>query len=375
MTRSRRLGPVRVLSLLIAMTAVASVALWSEISVAPAGGAKAIQIRRTNHGYFRAQPDRPVFILALGSDAGAPRYKREGPADRGRADSIHVIAINPERKAGTIIGIARDTYVSGNGYTGKINGALAAGGPDLMVDVVEGLTGFTLDYWMLVSFEGFEDMINEIGGVVVDIPYRITDRYSRSNFEKGQQVLGGFQALAFARNRHDAPRGDFSRSENQGLIMLGALRHARAQTFADPGLYLHYLKTLFKYVSTDLPVDEALQLGMLATQIQTTAIANVVADGYPTTTSDGASIVRLTSSAEALFADVADNAIIDDPKVLNPGPRPTLPRETDEPLPEPEPSPSQSETEEPDPEPSLDPIPTESESASPEPSPSGTSLR
>lgn len=370
MRKSNKLGPVRVLSLLIALTGVASLALWSEVSVAPAGGAKAIQIRRTNHGFYRTEPNRPIFILAIGSDAGSPRYKREGPADRGRADSIHIIAINPERKAGTIVGIARDTYVSAPGFGGKINGALAAGGPDLMVEVVEDLTGITFDYWMLVSFEGFEDMINEIGGVVVDIPYSITDRYSRSKFDKGQQVLGGFQALAFARNRYDAPRGDFSRSENQGLIMLGALRHARAETFKDPGRYLHYLKVLFKHVATDLSVDEALQLGMLATQIQTTAIANVVADGYPTMLG-GASIVRLTSTADALFADVADNAIIDDPKVLNPGPRPTLPRETDEPLPEPEPShspsPSESETFEPLP----DPLPTESESATPDPSPSG----
>lgn len=371
MRSSGKLGSIRVLSLLVALTGVASIALWSEVSVAPAGGAKAVQIRSTNHGFYRTEPDRPVFILAIGSDAGSPRYKREGPADRGRADSIHVIAINPQRKAGTIVGIARDTYVSVPGFGGKINGALAAGGPDLMVQVVEGLTGITLDYWMLVSFEGFEDMINEIGGVVVDIPYSITDRYSRSKFDKGQQVLGGFQALAFARNRYDAPRGDFSRSENQGLIMLGALRHARAETFTNPGRYLHYLKVLFKYVATDLSADEALELGMLATQIQTTAIANVVADGYPTTTSDGASIVRLTSSADALFADVADNAIIDDPKVLNPGPRPTLPRETDEPLPEPEPSPSPSESETFEPLP--DPLPTATESPSPEPteSPSG----
>ena len=364
--RSGRLGPVRRLALLVAITGVGSLTLWPQGTSGPLAGAKPVLIRRTNHGYYRSAPGRPIFILALGSDAGSPRYKREGPADRGRADSIHIIAINPDLKAGTIVGIPRDTYVTVRGYGGRINGAMATGGVDRMVKVVEEFTGITFDYSMLVSFEGFEDMINEIGGVVVDVPYRITDRYSRAKFDAGQQVLGGYQALAFARNRHDAPRGDFSRSENQGLIMLGALRHARAETFKNPGQYLRYLRILFKYVATNLTVDEALNLGMLATQIQTTSIANVVADGYPTTTPDGASVVRLTSSATALFADVADNAIIDDPAVLNPGPRPTLPRETEEPLPDPSPSPSPSSTDSPTPEP--DPTDTGSESPTPSPS-------
>jgi len=348
-------------------TLLASIAAWSMLSLSPASGQdKPVRIRRTHNGFYRPEPNRPVFILVLGSDAGSPRYKREGPADRGRADSIHIIAINPERKSGTIVGIPRDTYVNVRGYGGRINGALAAGGVDRMVDVVEQFSGLTMDYSMLVSFEGFEDMVNELGGVVVDIPYKITDRYSRSDFDKGQQVLGGFQALAFARNRHDAPRGDFSRSENQGLIMLGALRRARAETFDDPGKFMHYLRIFFKYVDTDLSVDEALQLGMIATRIQTTDIDNVVIDGYPTALPDGASVVRTTKNADRLFEDIAPDAIIDDPTVLDPGPRPALPRETEEPLPEPEPSDDGS----PSPSPSPSPSASASAEATPEPSPS-----
>lgn len=358
----RRLTPAKRLAALALATLLASIATWSVLSLDPASGQdKPIRIRRTHNGFYRPEPNRPLFVLAVGSDAGSPRYKREGPADRGRADSIHIIAINPEKRSGTIVGIPRDTYVNVRGYGGRINGALAAGGMDLMVDVTEQFTGLTMDYSMLVSFEGFEDMVNELGGIVVDIPYRITDRYSHSNFEKGQQVLGGFQALAFARNRHDAPRGDFSRSENQGLIMLGALRHARAETFEDPGMFMHYLKIFFKYVDTDLSVDEALQLGLMATRLQTTDIDNIVIDGYPTTLPDGASVVRTTRNADRLFEDIEPDAVIDDPTVLNPGPRPALPRQTEEPLPEPSPST--------DPSPSGSAEPT----ADPDPQPSGDS--
>ncbi|HVL89435.1 MAG TPA: LCP family protein [Actinomycetota bacterium] len=365
----RRLSPAARLGALALATLLASLAMWSVVSLSTAEGQeKAVRIRRTHNGYFRPEPNRPIFVLAIGSDAGSPRYKRDGPVDRGRADSIHVIAINPQTKRGTIVGIPRDAYVNVRGYAGRINGALTAGGMDRMVDVVEQFTGLTMDYSMLVSFEGFEFMINELGGVVVDVPYDIRDPKSRAKFDAGQQVLGGFQALAFARNRYSTPRGDFSRSENQGLIMLGALRRARAETFEDPGKFLHYLRILYKYVDTDLPVDEALQLGLMVTRIQTTDIENVVVDGYPTMTSDGASVVQLTKNARRLFDDIAPDAVIDDRSVLDPGPRPSMPRavpeETDEPLPEPdestEPSPDPSESAEatPDPQPSETASPT-----------------
>lgn len=306
----------RRLALFMAVTTAGGALAWGAMSLRadPAAAAKPVLIRRAHQGYYRPEPEKPVFILALGSDQGAPRYKREGPAERGRADSIHIIAINPREKAGTIVGIPRDTFVSVAGFSGKINGAMAAGGPERMVEVVEAFSGVTMDYYIVTSFSGFEDMVNELGGVVVDVPYKVRDpQYSNADFDEGQQVLGGFQALAFARNRHSARRGDFSRSENQGLILLGALRRARAETYKTPGKMLDYLRIFFKYVATDLTVDEALQLGMLAVRVQTPDVRNVVIEGLLTTTTDGASIVQTTQAARDMMADVADDAILSDP--------------------------------------------------------------
>lgn len=306
----------RRLALFMAATTVGGGLAWGALSLksSPAGAAKPVLIRRAHTGFYRPEPDKPIFILALGSDQGAERYQREGPMDRGRADSIHIIAINPKEKAGTIVGIPRDTFVSAAGFSGKINGAMAAGGPEKMVEVVETLSGVTIDYYVVTSFSGFEDMVNELGGVVVDVPYDIRDpRYSNADFDAGQQVLGGYQALALARNRHSARRGDFSRSENQGLILLGALRRARAETFKTPGKMLDYLRIFFKYVATDIGVDEALNLGLLAVRIQTPDVRNVVIEGILTTTTDGASIVQATQAAKDMMADVADDAILSDP--------------------------------------------------------------
>lgn len=306
------------LTLFMALTLVASAGLWTVLarrSDSTVGAEKGIRINRVRNGFHSDQPDKPVFILALGSDQGSPRYDREGSVTSGRADSIHIIAINPKSKSGTIIGIPRDTYVRTKRYTGRINGAMAEGGPEGMVAAVEQWSGVKFDYSIVTSFEGFEDMVNELGGVVVDVPYDVNDsRYSNAKFDKGQQVLGGYQALSFARNRYDAPQGDFSRSENQGLILLGALRRARAESFKTPGILLKYLKIFFKYVQTNLSTDEALQLGLLATRIQTSDMRNMVIDGY-ITTADGASVVEATSGAKDLLEDVADDALVSDESV------------------------------------------------------------
>lgn len=342
------------LALFMAATAAASAALWTTLALQPAAGREAaLLIRRVANGFYQPEPNKPIFILALGSDQGSPRYDREGSVERGRADSIHIVAINPERKAGTIVGIPRDTLVGGS----KINGAMAGGGPERMARVIGDWAGITFDYVMVVSFEGFEDMINELGGVVVDVPYRFNDGISNAFFEKGPQVLGGYQALAFSRDRRSAPRGDFSRSENQGLVMLGALRHARAETFRDPGAMLKYLRIFFRYVRTDLPLDEALRLGMLAVRIQTTDVRNVVVDGYATSTADGASVVQVTRRAFALLADVAEDAILDDPTLAIPSAPPPRPRSTPSATPSPSPTPSETESPPSSPAPGL-PTPT-----------------
>jgi anionic cell wall polymer biosynthesis LytR-Cps2A-Psr (LCP) family protein len=88
---------------------------------------------------------RPVFILALGSDA------RPGQSITGeRADSIHLIGIDLRTQAATILGFPRDSWVSIPGHgTSKINDGMVLGGPNLMVQTIEHLTGIRVDFWLL----------------------------------------------------------------------------------------------------------------------------------------------------------------------------------------------------------------------------------
>ena len=124
--------------------------------------------------------------------------------------------------------------IPGHG-TNKINSALTFGGPALTIKTIERLTGIHIDYYLLTWFGGLAHMVNDVGGIVVDVPYPMHDSYSGADFNAGVQRLNGKQALAFSRNRHDTPLGDLSRSQNQGILLMAALRQFHEDFAKDQG--------------------------------------------------------------------------------------------------------------------------------------------
>jgi LCP family protein required for cell wall assembly len=247
----------------------------------------------------------PIFILLLGSDA------RPGqPVEGERTDSIHILAINPAKHKATILGFPRDSFVPIPEHgTNKINSAMFYGGTELAVKTVEQLTGIKLDYWALTSFDGFQGMINSIGGLTVDVPFAMHDSYSKADFEPGVQQLDGGQALAFARDRHSLPEGDFGRSENQGRLMIASLMQFRKQFGKDPSVLLSWLAGGLRNMQTDVPIDQLISLAFTASTVNPKHVVNVVAPG--TTGSSGSqSIVDLTSQAHAMFDDLAKDGLL-----------------------------------------------------------------
>lgn len=304
--------------LILALLAwVAGSAVGAGGPVRPATATAVLQIGRAHEARHVPALDgaTPIFILALGSDA------RPGEEiDRARADSIHLIAINPARKAGTIVGFPRDAWVEMPGRgSARINAAMFYGGPELMVQTVESITGIRIDYYVLTSFQGLKSMIDAVGGLVIDVPYAMSDAASGANFEAGRQRLTGAETLAFSRNRHDPPDGDFGRSENQGRVLLAALAQFRKQFTRDPSVLLTWVGAGLRNVTTDLPLEEVLLLAFTASQVNPEAVANVVVPGGVGMVG-GASVVFLSSQAGALFADVAADGILDRPVQATPTP-------------------------------------------------------
>lgn len=249
-------------------------------------------------------PEDLVFVLALGSDA-RPRED----ILKTRADSIHLIAMNPRSQQGTIVGIPRDSYVQyPNGARGKINDALARGGPTYAAETVRRLTGLPIHYVVTTGFVGFQKMIDELGGLDVHVDRRMNDRMSGARFQPGWHHFVGGEALAYARNRNDVPYGDFSRSENQGALLLAGLAKLRSEV-ADDGQLLKWVDVVRRHTRFDVPLDHLPRLAALARTTAPERMVNLVLPGR-VGYAGSASVVFLTQDAPNLFADLRDDAVL-----------------------------------------------------------------
>jgi LCP family protein required for cell wall assembly len=247
--------------------------------------------------------DRPVFVLAIGSDA-----RPKDSVTRSRADSLHIIGMNPKTGVASILGIPRDSYVPIPGAgTDKINASLFHGGPEMVVDTVERLSGIRMDGYLLVGFDDFRGAVREVGGIEIRIPYGMSDAASGANFRPGPTRLDGPEALAFSRNRHDAPGGDFGRSLNQGRLLLAALRELHHDVRKDPSSLFRWLLTARQYVRTDLSLPELVDLGYAALSVG--KVKNKVVSGSGGF-AGGASVVRLGGGAQAMFRDLARDGML-----------------------------------------------------------------
>jgi LCP family protein required for cell wall assembly len=293
----RRLAAVMVVWL-VTVSGLAAAGLFLYLQPATA----AFEIHKVDTANYSGAPDAPVFILAIGNDG------RPGETVT-RGDAIHLIGINPTQGKASMINIPRDSYVNipGRGRD-KINSAHATGGPELEAKAVGDLVGVPVSYVVSTNFEGFTAMVNELGGVDVDVPLDMDDSFSGATFTKGVHHMDGDAALAFSRNRH-LGNGDFTRSEDQGILILAALAKLRGEhpSAADTFRYLTVLARHGRYDGLGL-VDLA-RLGRLALSIDPQNVRSVTMPGEAGM-AGSASVVYVGPSAPSLFADFADDAVL-----------------------------------------------------------------
>src|SRR5207253_7446472 len=133
------------------------------------------------------------------------------------------------------------------------------------------------------------------GGVDVDVPTAMNDSNSGAFFSPGVQHLGGADALAFSRNR-GVSGGDFTRSNNQGRLILAALAKLRSENGSPAGI-LKSLAVLLRHVTLDgLGVADLYRLGRLGMSIDPANITNVTMPGVGGS-AGSASVVFPTAAA------------------------------------------------------------------------------
>jgi LCP family protein required for cell wall assembly len=290
--------PAIVLGLVVLAWSIGSAV--GSISGPPATASAAILIGKPEAHFAPDVPGRrTITILAVGSDA-----RPGGNPLRSRADSIHLIFLHPRKEQAVIVGIPRDSWVPIPGHgANKINAALAAGGPPLLVQTVERAFGARIDYWALASFWGIARAVNEIGGLEVRVPFPMQNPSGKRNFRPGLHRLTGIQVLGFSRERHTVPGGDFGRQENGGRVLLSALAQFQEEFRNDPSRLLTWIGAGTRNLETDLPVSELIDLAFDVTSMRVGRVRNIVFPGG-TGNVGGSSVVFLSmSSARRIVAD------------------------------------------------------------------------
>ena len=257
----------------------------------------AVGIHKVQGAAWRPERGEPLFIAVLGSDT------RVGPptGGGGRCDAIHIVAINPQAKAGTILNIPRDSYIGGQ----KIN-ANCVGGAERMVGALKSLSGLPIHYYAITEFSNFVKLFDDLGGLEINVPYDMKDSPSGADFRPGPLLMTGGQVLSFSRNRKHAPGGDFGRTENQGRVILATLAKFRKE-MADPHRLFDYIKLARRHTATTVPVAEMIKLALIARDIDPANVANKNIPGG--TGSAGAASVVFLSPGD-IFARVRDDAIL-----------------------------------------------------------------
>ena len=302
----RRVGPLAVAVAVLAAGAAAVVRVASPSAAAtpsPGTTASPAIVLHAVHGasYLPAlEGQRPLYILALGSDARPGQDVTHGS----HSDSIHLIGVNLRTHHATLLGFPRDAWVNVPGVgMAKLTTAMFYGGPNLVVQVIRQITGITPDFYAVTSFPGLVNMVNGIGGLTVRVQVPMYDPYSGADFSTGIHRFDGQQALSFARDRHTFANGDFSRSGDQGILLLSALRKLDAAFAKDPAAILGWLSVFWRNIWTDLPPPTLVRLAFAATEIPPANVNNVVVPGTGGIVGNQ-DVVFLAPQAQALYASM-----------------------------------------------------------------------
>ncbi len=248
--------------------------------------------------------ESPRLLLVLGSDARKGQNQR-----RLRADSIHIVGIDPSRSEGSIVGFPRDSWVEGPAGKNKFTNIMAGRGPAVMLETTEALTALDLDGYVVTGFVGFEGLIEDLGGLTIDLPKSIRSGIEGwQNYPSGVQKLGPTALLRLARIRKTLNGGDFARSENHGLIMQAGMIAVQEMGIDElPGL----LDILLDHTWTDLSTEDLLTMAATVYYLTPEEMVNLVLPGSVGTAGDR-SVVFLADAATDYYLDLADG-VIDEP--------------------------------------------------------------
>ncbi len=232
-------------------------------------------------------------------------------------DTMILGSLKISTKEASLISIPRDLLVkiSGNGYQ-RINNASAygettnypGGGSALAAKTVEEVFGVPIHYYLRIDFNGFKRVIDEIGGINVEIEKSFVDNQYPTDdyeiqtisFERGTEHMDGARALQYARSRHgnNGEGSDFARSRRQQKIIMAVKNKLKSwKIFLNPNKLYKIFDAVKDNIQTNVATWEIPEIINVAKDIDFETVKNYVIDDSaggllkPTITEGGAFVL------------------------------------------------------------------------------------
>jgi polyisoprenyl-teichoic acid--peptidoglycan teichoic acid transferase len=257
-------------------------------------------LSRLSHIFFyeeqtlKGEKEDRINVLLLGM--GGPGH--DGPY---LTDTIMVVSIKPSTNEVAMISLPRDMGVDiPNQGLYKINHAnhfgekqKAGWGGAFASEIISETLGIPIHYYVRVDFKAFEEIINEVGGITVNVDQSFVDplfplsgtiEYKTVSFKKGVTSMDGDTALTFARSRHgnNGEGSDFARAARQQKVILALKEKMLSyETILNPVRINSIMKSLDTHMTTNMTFDEMLTFIRKAKTMQTDTLHKIVFDSSP----------------------------------------------------------------------------------------------
>jgi len=263
-------------------------------------------------------------------------------------DTIILASLEPSTKKVSLISVPRDLSIPVNGKYQKINAVNAyaemekRGSGGLAVSqAISDLLQIPIDYYIRVDFKAFSDLVDEIGGVDINIARSFDDyrypirgeeknedyeaRFEHLHFDKGPIHMDGKLALKYARSRHgnNGEGSDFARARRQQNIIMAVKKELLSvKTIFKPKMVKNIFDNFKEHISTNLQIWEIMKLWNMFKDVQKEDIINKVLDNSPNgllydgKNEQGAYVLSPRSGDFAEIQYFVNNVFSDAPKEL-----------------------------------------------------------
>jgi LCP family protein required for cell wall assembly len=247
----------------------------------------------------------------------------------GNTDTIMLVHISPGRHLITVMSIPRDTMVpsyqcdAGPGYPGqqanpnayeRINSLLAVGGPSCLWKTVEQQTGIHIDHFVEIGLAGFVNVVNDLNGVNVCVPFNVDDPMSGLDITAGEHHINGVTALAFWRTREDIGTGsDLERIQRDQFMSAQVVKGIlQSGLLTSPARLLRVLTDAAPSLTTDsgMSLSNLLHIGLSLHGLSDKDVQFVTAPNQPFPADPTATVEFAQPQAGAMFSAIAHDVSI-----------------------------------------------------------------